>query len=400
MRGRTQTGGAWRAVFSSLRFLLVLWAVCTVAVAETLREAADGVGVLVGAALHRDFIVDPDSISPEYRRIAATEFNVYVAENCFKMASLLRDRPADPFAIRVEDLHTRPIDSLVAIARENGVKRIRGHALIWHDSMPAWLRDEVAEWDSGQVLAFAESYITAVLGYCRRHAPVIYEWDVINEILTADGFRKGTWYDAVGDKQAFIDACFRTARAADPEDRLIYNDYGIELHGPAHGKTNRMLEMARGMVGRGVPIDGIGLQAHFTGPDAGGAGGFSEAAATAFGQTFAKLAELGLDGIVTELDLRLPTDQDDSEGGVTAVQLAMQGEQYERIVATALAQPNCPGVLIWGISDARSWVPRFFVGMGHALPFDAAYRKKPAYHGVRTAIEHAPARGGIIDPRR
>ena len=157
------------------------------------------------------------------------------------------------------------------------------------------------------------------------------------------------------DKQAFIDACFRSAREADPGVRLVYNDYGIELHGRRHRKT---------------------------------AG------------TFSKLAEIGLDGIVTELHLRLPTDGDDAEGAVTGVQLAAQGEQYRRIVATALAQPNCSGVLTWGFTDERSWVPRFFPGMGHALPFDRDYRKKPAYQGMRKAFEEAPSRNAPGDSIR
>ncbi len=386
---------------SALRVLLLFLApVCLASADATLRGLADPKGLWVGAALHREFIADPGSVPADYRRIAAEEFNIYVAENCFKMASLLRNRPRDPFAVRAEDLHTAPIDSLVAIARANGVERIRGHALIWHESAPGWLREEVGDWTSDQVTAFATSYITAVLEYCRRFSPLIGEWDVINEILTPDGFRENAWYDAVEDKQAFIDACFRSAREADPGVRLIYNDYGIELHGRRHRKTAGMLDMVRGMAERGVPIDGVGLQCHFIGPCAAGEGGFCEESADAFAETFAKLGEIGLDGIVTELDLRLPTDRDDAEGAVTGAQLAAQGEQYRRIVATALAQPNCSGVLTWGFTDERSWVPRFFPGMGHALPFDRDYRKKPAYQGMRKAFEEAPSRNAPGDSIR
>jgi len=372
--------------FLLLPFFLMI---ACMADADTLRRLADKQVKLVGTAIKRDYIADPDSMSPEYHETLAAEFNLYVAENCFKMATLLKTRPQDPFAIRVGDLNTKPIESLVALATANGVNHIRGHTLIWHDSMPPWLPEEAPGWNSEQIIAFATSYITAVLTYCREHAPMVHEWDVINEILTPDGFRDGTWYDGVDDKQAFIDACFLSARDADPNVRLIYNDYGIELYGNNHRKNAVMLDMAQGMISRGVPLDGIGIQAHFTGPGADGTGGFSEESAAAFQMTFTRLAQIDLDCIVTELDLRLPTDREDREGGVTDVQLAEQGVQYQRIVSTALAQPNCPAILTWGFTDAASWIPHFFKGSGHALPFDHHYQKKPAYHGMQVAFENA-----------
>jgi len=371
------------------QFLPLTLALACAANANTLRELAEKQGKLAGTALVAAYIADPDSMAPEYHKTAAAEFNLYVAENCFKMASLLKDRPGDPFDIKTEDLNTAPIHALVALAGQNGVNRIRGHTLIWHRSLPGWLREEAPDWNSEQITAFATSYITAVLTHCREHAPIVYEWDVINEILSPDGFREDTWYDGVDDKQAFIDACFQSARNADPNVRLIYNDYGIELHGEKHRKNAVMLDMARSMVARGVPIDGIGLQAHFIGPGADGTGGFCEASASAFQQTFVKLARIGLDCIVTELDLRLPTDRDDSEGAVTQAQLAEQGVQYHRIVSTALAQPNCPAIVTWGFTDAASWIPHFFKGTGHALLFDHNYRKKPSYHGMREAFAKA-----------
>jgi len=151
-----------------------------------------------------------------------------------------------------------------------------------------------------------------------------------------------------------------------------------------------MLNMVGGMVSRGVPIDGVGLQCHFIGPDPSGAGGFSSSDARKFEQTFAALRALGLDGIVTEFDLRLQTDSTTIEGNVTSRQLAQQGDQYRLIVATALSQSNCPALLTWGFTDAQSWIPWACPGYGHALPFDRSYAKKPAYEGITTAIKALP----------
>jgi endo-1,4-beta-xylanase len=203
------------------------------------------------------------------------------------------------------------------------------------------------------------------------------------------GYRTGTWYDGVADRQAFIDACFRAARNADPNLRLVYNDYGIEFYGSP--KCNFMLNMVGGMVARGVPIDGVGMQCHFQGPDTSGAGGFSSSNAEKFRQTFAALRALGLEGIVTELDLWLQTDSATTEGNVTSKQLALQGDQYRLIVSTALSEPNCPSLVLWGFTDAYSWIPWAWPGWGHALPFDRSYAKKPAYEGIINAIKALPA---------
>lgn len=353
---------------------------------DTLRSLAEAKGKLVGAAVSRTYISHPASLPREYRDAVAREFNASVAENSFKMSSLLPRRPADPFRVRVSDLDTVPIDQLMALAKANGAQKVRGHVLIWHMQAPAWLESESRPWTSGQITAFATSYITAVLTYCKDKAPLIYEWDVVNEAI--DGkpvtWRKGTWYDGVASKQDFLDDCFRAARAADPKVRLIYNDYLVELHGG--GKSQFLLEMVAGMVARGVPINGVGLQCHFTGPDATGAGGFTGENAQAFARTFEKLHELGLDGIVSELDLALPTDNKTSEGKVTAPQLEAQGRQYELIAFTALSQPNCPALLTWGFTDAHSWIPKFQPGKGHALLLDHSYRKKPAYRGLENAL--------------
>jgi len=377
----------------------------------TLRALADAKGKLVGTALPSQYIDNPASMPSGYQSTLANEFNVYVAENSFKMSELLPNAPANPFDVQISDLSTAKIDTLVARARENGVGMIRGHALIWHTQAPSWLTTSVTGWTSDQITAFATSYIKAVVTYCKSindavDAPVrIYEWDVINETIdkttakdkkrarrsaakSSFGYRTGTWYDGVADRQAFIDAVFRAARNADPNLRLVYNDYGIEFYGSP--KCNFMLNMVGGMVARGVPIDGVGMQCHFQGPDTSGAGGFSSSNAKKFRQTFAALRALGLEGIVTELDLWLQTDSATTEGNVTSQQLALQGDQYRLIVSTALSEPNCPALVLWGFTDAYSWIPWAWPGWGHSLPFDRSYAKKPAYEGITNAIKALP----------
>jgi endo-1,4-beta-xylanase len=43
-------------------------------------------------------------------------------------------------------------------------------------------------------------------------------------------------------------------------------------------------------------------------------------------------------------------------------------------------------IVIWGVSDADSWVPASFPGWGEALLFDTQYRPKPAYYELQQTL--------------
>jgi len=48
-------------------------------------------------------------------------------------------------------------------------------------------------------------------------------------------------------------------------------------------------------------------------------------------------------------------------------------------------------LVLWGFTDAYSWIPWAWPGWGHSLPFDRSYAKKPAYEGIINAIKALPA---------
>ena len=94
------------------------------------------------------------------------------------------------------------------------------------------------------------------------YAGVAFAWDAVNEAIDdADGhgLKANIWYPDVPD---YVDVAFAAARAADPAAKLFYNDYNVgSATGWSAGKSDAMYAMVAGMLDRGVPIDGVGLQA-------------------------------------------------------------------------------------------------------------------------------------------
>jgi endo-1,4-beta-xylanase len=87
---------------------------------------------------------------------------------------------------------------------------------------------------------------------------------------------------------------------------------------------------------------------------------------------------------ISEMDVRIRTLRGSDEQ-----RLDRQRSIYRDMVAVCVAEPKCHGVTLWGFTDAHSWVDGFF-GPDDPLPFDEAYRRKPAFYGIRDALTGAP----------
>jgi endo-1,4-beta-xylanase len=122
----------------------------------------------------------------------------------------------------------------------------------------------------------------------------LYAWDVVNEAIDDNlTLRETFWLKALGPD--YIQQAIVWAHEADPQAKLFYNDYNGEALGP---KSDEIYNLVKNLKAPGVPIDGIGLQSHFIvehPPD------FGDIAVN-----LKRLAALGLEIHVTELDVSLP----------------------------------------------------------------------------------------------
>lgn len=87
----------------------------------------------------------------------------------------------------------------------------------------------------------------------------LYSWDVVNEPFQENGqLRQNVFLQRLG--ESYIAEAFKLAHAADPSVKLYINDYNIE---GINAKSNAMYELVKKLKAQGVPIHGVGFQAHY-----------------------------------------------------------------------------------------------------------------------------------------
>jgi endo-1,4-beta-xylanase len=325
-------------------------ALATLAESAPLRDSASARGLHLGAAV----AMNPLRNEPAYSETLRREFNMLVAENAFKMDAL---RPSQT------TFNFTDADALMAFAEQNGMT-VRGHTLVWHSQLPGWLTG--GSFTRDQAIAIMRTHIQTVMG---RYQGRIVHWDVVNEAV-ADGTGQlrtdSFWHQRIGPD--YIALAFQFAREADPTAVLYYNDYEAEGLGQ---KSDAVFDLVSGLRTQGVPVDGVGWQMHKVNPFR---------IQSQHVQNAQRLAALGVEIAITEMDVRisLPTD---------ATELQQQALAYGDAVRFCLEQPNCTALVLWGFTDKYTWVPSVFPGFGDPLIYNASYQAKPAYTALQQVLE-------------
>ncbi len=90
-----------------------------------------------------------------------------------------------------------------------------------------------------------------------------------------------------------------------------------------------------------------------------------------------RLAKLGLEIHITEMDVRLQYSTGDD-----ATKLAEQADLYREVLSVCLSVENCRAILTWGLTDGNSWIPGFTGKPDAPLLFDKAGLPKLAYFAI------------------
>lgn len=320
-------------------------------IASGLRALAAPSGLLIGAAVASE----PLRSEEAYRDVLAHEYGLVTPENSLKFAIVHPERNRYDFS----EFH-----QILSFAESNQMC-VRGHTLIWHRQLPSWVDQE--NWTRDELTEVLRTHIHEVVG---RHRGRVHYWDVVNEAISDYwGLRRTLWLETLGPE--YIEMAFRFAHQADPEALLFYNDYGVEGLGR---KSKRMYELVSGLLARGVPIHGVGLQAHLT---------HLLPSRAELEANLRRLERLGMQIHLTEVDVGIPEP-------VTDGRLRKQALLYQRLMDACLAVRSCRAFVTWGFTDAHSWVPSFFPGLAAALPFDAELRPKPSYRALVGSLRRSP----------
>lgn len=268
-------------------------------------------------------------------------------------------------------------EKIMEFSKENNMTMI-GHTLSWHSQSPDWMFKDP---QTGEPLSREEAienlttHIKTVLAY---YGDSVYSWDVVNEAIdenmkdgdykTALRKKDSGWYKAIGDD--WVEIAFQAAMETVDElglsCKLYYNDYGLD----SPGRRNAVYEMVKALREKGIRVDGIGMQAHYS----------TGTSAEQVEETIKKFSELydeyGVLISITELDVGVDGSKGQKE--LTVWQELEQGIKYARLFRVFKKYSKCiERVTFWGMDDKRSWRAENF-----PLILDMNLNAKPAYYAV------------------
>ena len=265
-------------------------------------------------------------------------FNVITPENLMKPEYMQRPQGTFNFG---------EADHMMEVAERDGFTVI-GHTLAWHSQSGDFLGIKNKEGNPVTRDEAIQQLKDHIYGVAGNYKGRIYSWDVLNEAiadgtkLPADGdwtkcLRKSQWTESIGPE--FVAMAFQFAHEAAPDALLYYNDYNMN--------DNNKAEIAAAMVSdlrsQGVPIHGIGMQAHYS-------------TSTTLGSVRNSLERFSqIEGIVvsiTELDVgvngsnNILSEKNEKKQALFYAELFNLYKEYADLIER---------VTFWGYRDDTSW---------------------------------------------
>ncbi|HTY39150.1 MAG TPA: endo-1,4-beta-xylanase [Bacteroidota bacterium] len=297
-----------------------------------------------------------------------TQYDILTPENCMKPQPIHPSENTYNF--------TTP-DSMVDWCQRNGVK-VWGHTLLWHGQTGRWFFLAPDSQPATRELAMErlKKHIFTVVG---RYKGRVIGWDVVNEAIADSGaggtenLRKFSWYKTIGPD--VLTMAFKWAHEADPNAKLLYNDYNIEQGAIENkGKHASAMMLLKRLIAEGAPITGVGIQGHW----------YLEVNLADVEKAIVDFASLGLKVSITELDVTATGSNSGAfgvRGGDKTIpkqNYVKQAEVYAELFKIFKRHSDViDRVTFWGISDRRSW------RWGQdALLFDRQLQPKASFNAV------------------
>lgn len=280
--------------------------------------------------------------------IVKKHFNALTAENCMKGEVVQPEQGRFDFSLG---------DKVVDFARHNNMYMV-GHVLVWHSQPPKWIfTDSQGNRVSRDTLIERmKNHITTVVKHFKGKVDA---WDVVNEAFEDDGsYRKSPYFEIIGED--FINLAFKFAHEADPEVKLILNDYNV----CKPQKCDAIIAKIKELRSSGLQVDYAGMQMHCT---------MDFPSKNEIETTLKKFEDNNIKLQITEFDLTsIPFPMgntaeisaradyqekyDPYKNGLDDDSRAKINSRFKEIFDSFLSHSqNIERVTVWGITDKGSW---------------------------------------------
>lgn len=290
--------------------------------------------------------------------LISAHFNSITCTNSMKFSSV---RPT------VNKTNFNEADEIAAYAKEHNMS-LRGHTLVWHNQTPDW----VFESANREILLHRMKEHIHIMA--DRYREVATCWDVVNEAIDDKNnfiLRPSKWTTIIGED--FIEEAFREAKKALPKTDLFYNDYNET--DPI--KSKKIYEYIKNLKQNDVPIDGIGMQAHYS---------IVHPALDELKRAIELYASLGVKIHITEMDVSMFHFEDHSRMDAPTTEMVReQVRAYKEFFEVFRYYKDViESVSLWGVTDETSWLNYFpvFERKNWPLLFHDDERPKEAYYSI------------------
>lgn len=256
-----------------------------------LCELTEAKGYKFGTCVTYDQIMG----DKEFCNLVAKHCDSITATNEFKAYSLLNQSGCAGAADGMPVMDYSKADAICKWAKDNGLQ-IRGHALVWDQSMKSWFFNEgyaedvtdadgkiTNRVDSETARKRLESYIDQVITHFEKEYPgVIYCWDVVNEGVDTEYFTTGDackirtarkdgdkvvsnpFYDVIGND--YIQYSFKCAKDTleklnNTTIQLVYNDFNV-IYGDKRTPILNLVKKINSYDGTRKLCDCVGMQGY------------------------------------------------------------------------------------------------------------------------------------------
>jgi endo-1,4-beta-xylanase len=266
----------------------------------------------------------PGSMSPEdgkmYLKVLSENFNYAVHENALKWYDCEKQYNVVDYSVA---------DRIWEICQQLNIP-MRGHCIFWAKDkyiMP-WLNELNNDELRGKVISRA-------IDVTKHFKGRIEEFDLNNEMINGDFFRRRLGYGIINE-MAFA------AKAGNPDIRLCVNDYGVLVE--RNYNADSYIMQIKNLLANGVPISGIGCQAHTITSDTADSTGMAATTPERFQSTLDKLAQFNLPIKITEC---LFTGDDEQS----------IAEELRTYFPICFAHPSVEAIVMWGFWEGCHWQP-------------------------------------------